>query len=142
MAQDYNETVELYQELLDRLNLTGEGGLSADLLARLLQYNETLNELLQTAVNVTDKEPQLLEDVREARTEAEGYRDLIDQFKVNVSAVEDVTVVLTSQANNTEFLLMELQRLVQWIKEILQDEVRTQLEKAEELYQEYLQEVW
>ncbi len=93
-------------------------------------------------MNVTDGEPQLLEDVRLAQTEAEGYRDLIDAFGANVSAAENVTTVLTVQVNDSHALLMKLQSLVRAIEVTLRVEVRMRLEEANELYQDYLIEVW
>lgn len=92
-------------------------------------------------MNVTDREPQLLEDVQRAFTEAQGYEDSINEFGVNVSAAENATASLVTQTNDTLSLLMELQRLVHGIEETLQVEVHSLLGEADRLYQEYLVEV-
>lgn len=53
----YNETLELYRQLLTQLNSTLEGlaggGVDSALLARVEEYRRKLEDLLERAINAT-----------------------------------------------------------------------------------------
>ena len=84
------------------------GGLSPEILARLQRYQELLNALLERAINATNQEPGLLQEVESVSMETDALRGVVDLFETDVSNTENTTDNLTEQVDTSEMQLRVL----------------------------------
>ena len=140
IADEFNTTVALYNELLLRVNAS-TGGISPELITRLQQYMELLSALLERAINATNREPGLLQVVESVSMETDTLSDVISRLEANVSTAEAETEQLATQATQSEAQLRDLQRLVGVLEMAIRVMALQSLEEAQRLSQEILSEV-
>ena len=139
IAAEFNATVTLYNELLEKVNRSG--GLSPETIARLQRYQELLNALLERAINATNQEPGLLQEVESVSMETDTLRGVVDLFETDVSNTENATDNLTDQVDESEMRLRDLRQLVGELNQSIRVTARRNLLEAQRLEQELENEV-
>lgn len=139
IAAQFNATVALYNELLEKVNRSR--GLSPETIARLQRYQELLNALLERAINATNQEPGLLQEVESVSMETDTLHGVVDQFETNVSNTENVADDLAMRVNESEIQLRNLRELVGGLNQSIRVRARQDLLEAQRLEQELENEV-
>ena len=140
IAAEFNATVTLYNELLEKVNRSG--GLSPETIARLQRYQELLNALLERAINATNQEPGLLQEVESVSMETDALRGVVDLFETDVSSTENVADNLAEQVDFSEMQLRDLQELVGALNQSIRVTARRNLLEAQRLERELENEVY
>lgn len=140
IAAEFNATVTLYNELLEKVNRSG--GLSPETIARLQRYQELLNALLERAINATNQEPGLLQEVESVSMETDALRGVVDLFETDVSSTENVADNLAEQVDFSEMQLRDLQELVGALNQSIRVTARQNLLEAQQLERELENEVY
>ena len=139
IAAEFNATVALYNELLEKVNRSR--GLSPETIARLQRYQELLNALLERAINATNQEPGLLWEVESVSMETDTLHGVVDQFETDVSNTENVTDDLAMRVNESDIQLRNLRELVGRLNQSIRVRARQDLLEAQRLEQELENEV-
>ena len=116
-------------------------GLSPETIARLQRYQELLNALLERAINATNQEPGLLQEVESVSMETDTLHGVVDQFETNVSNTENVADDLAMRVNESEIQLRNLRELVGGLNQSIRVRTRQDLLEAQRLEQELENEV-
>ena len=116
-------------------------GLSQETIARLQRYQELLNALLERAINATNQEPGLLQEVESVSMETDTLHGVVDQFETNVSNTENVADDLAMRVNESEIQLRNLRELVGGLNQSIRVRARQDLLEAQRLEQELENEV-
>lgn len=116
-------------------------GLSPETIARLQRYQELLNALLERAINATNQEPGLLQEVESVSMETDTLHGVVDQFETNVSNTENVADDLAMRVNESEIQLRNLRELVGGLNQSIRVRARQDLLEAQRLEQELENEV-
>ena len=116
-------------------------GLSPETIARLQRYQELLNALLERAINATNQEPGLLQEVESVSMETDTLHGVVDQFETNVSNTENVADDLAMRVNESEIQLRNLRELLGGLNQSIRVRARQDLLEAQRLEQELENEV-
>lgn len=105
------------------MSMAVNGGLPADLLLELENYLIIVEEMVQRAQNLTNRERELTRNVAIVTTDADSLEDVIGQLAENVSLAEEGLARLRAQSGPAFQLLTQLQTTLEAVEEA----VRVQL---------------
>ena len=118
------------------------GGLSPETVARLQRYQELLNALLERAINATNQEPGLLQEVESVSMETDALHGVVDLFETDISNTENTADNLTEQVDASEMQLRVLRELVGTLNQSIRVIARQNLLEAQRLERELENEVY
>ena len=108
------------------------GGLPADLLAEIRDYQVILEELLEWARNLTNREKDLKVGVALVTSDADELEDMIGRLAENVSLAEEGLARLIAQSGPASRLLLQLQTMLGAVEQAVRVELRASLSQIQD----------